>query len=168
MIPDFFMQNNYSITISTPIGFLNLISDSEALLKVVFAENPGQPSGFQPDILKETAKQLNEYFAGNRKEFDLNINPEGTQFQSKIWKLVENVPFGETTTYLDIALKSGSVKNTRAVGLANGRNPIPIIIPCHRIIGSNGKLTGYAGGTDRKKWLLTHELKYAAPVSKLF
>ena len=125
-------------------------------------------SSVQPTILKETESQLKEYFAGDRKHFNLRLAPEGTEFQQKIWQLVEKVPFGETSSYLDIAKQSGSEKNTRAVGLANGKNPIPIIIPCHRIIGSSGKLTGYAGGLERKRWLLKHELANTTSVGRLF
>jgi methylated-DNA-[protein]-cysteine S-methyltransferase len=112
--------------------------------------------------------QLIEYFNGTRTEFSLNLNPEGTKFQKKIWQFVESIPFGKTVSYLDIALLSGSEKNTRAVGLANGKNPIPIIIPCHRVIGSSGKMTGYAGGIERKKWLLIHEQNIVKPAGKLF
>ena len=100
--------------------------------------------------------------------FDLQVAPKGTDFQKNTWHFVENVNFGETASYLDIAVKTGSSKNTRAVGLANGKNPIPIVIPCHRIIGTNGKLTGYAGGIERKQWLLRHELDHSERKDSLF
>jgi len=160
------MENIFKTTIDSPIGTLELTANQDSLLSVSFTEDIAQISDFQPNILKETALQLDEYFKGVRKEFNLNLQPAGTEFQQNVWKQVKKVPFGETVSYLDIAMQTGSKNNTRAVGLANGKNPIPIIIPCHRVIGSNGKLTGYAGGLERKKWLLQHELKHS-PNSKL-
>ena len=168
MVPDFFMENIFKTTIETPIGYLELTSDQQYLLSVSFAETFGLSSDFQADILKESVLQISEYFEGKRKEFSLNLKPAGTDFQLKVWEEVIKVPFGETVSYLDIAIKTGSKNNTRAVGLANGKNPIPIIIPCHRIIGTNGKLTGYAGGLERKKWLLQHEMKYSVNSKMLF
>ena len=162
------MHSIFHTTIKTPVGFLELKSDWEALLSVSFISQFNTNSAEQPDILTEATKQLNEYFKGELKNFNLNIKPEGTPFQQKIWELVKNVPYGKTVSYLDIAKLSGSEKNTRAVGLANGKNPIPIIIPCHRVIGTSGKLTGYAGGMERKQWLLQHELIHEKPVGLLF
>ncbi len=162
------MENIYKTTIETPIGYLELTGDQHFLLSVSFAETPGAISDFQPDILKDSVLQIVEYFAGKRKKFDLKIQPVGTDFQLKVWNEVNKVPFGKTVSYLDIAKKTGSKNNTRAVGLANGKNPIPIIIPCHRIIGTNGKLTGYAGGLEIKKWLLQHELQFAGKIGLLF
>ena len=101
--------------------------------------------------------QLNEYFTGNRKTFNLKLNPQGTEFQKKVWEALQNVPYGKTITYLEQSKVLGNVKAIRAVAGANGKNPISIVIPCHRIIGSDGSLTGYAGGLWRKKWLLEHE-----------
>lgn len=168
MISDFFMENIYKTTVETPIGYLELTSDPQFLLSVSFADTLIISSDFQPEILKESVLQINEYFDGKRKEFNLSLQPTGTDFQNKVWEQVKKVPFGATASYLDIAIKTGSKNNTRAVGLANGKNPIPIIIPCHRIIGTNGKLTGYAGGLDRKKWLLQHEMRYLKKVGLLF
>ena len=162
------MENIFKTTIKTPIGYLELSSNSQFLLSVSFTESISPSSDFQSEILKETVIQINEYFNGIRKEFKLSLQPAGTDFQQKVWGEVKKVPFGETASYLDIALKTGSKNNTRAVGLANGKNPIPIIIPCHRIIGTNGKLTGYAGGLDIKKWLLQHELKHSEKFDRLF
>ena len=101
--------------------------------------------------------ELKEYFDGSRFQFDLELDPDGTGFQKKVWKLLLKVPYGTTKSYHEIAIQTGSVLNTRAVGAANGKNPISIVVPCHRIIGSDGKLVGYAGGLERKKWLLLHE-----------
>lgn len=154
--------------INSPVGWLRLQSTETHLTAVCFDAEEDMNSSVQPTILKETESQLKEYFAGDRKHFNLPLAPEGTEFQQKIWQLVEKVPFGETSSYLDIARQSGSEKNTRAVGLANGKNPIPIIIPCHRIIGSSGKLTGYAGGLERKRWLLKHELANTTSAGRLF
>ncbi|MBK6285906.1 MAG: methylated-DNA--[protein]-cysteine S-methyltransferase [Draconibacterium sp.] len=162
------MENIFKTTIETPVGFLELTGDQHFLLSVSFVEMPGVITDFQPDILQDSVVQILEYFDGKRKEFDLKLQPAGTDFQLKVWEEVKKVPFGKTVSYLDIAIKTGSKNNTRAVGLANGKNPIPIIIPCHRIIGTNGKLTGYAGGLERKKMLLQHELQFAGKMGLLF
>lgn len=161
-------QNTYTKFINTPIGWLQLTSTKEALLALTFVEEEGEWSKTQVGVLTDASNQLQEYFAGNSKTFDIKLSPEGTDFQQKVWLLVKEVEFGETASYLDIAKQSGSKKNTRAVGLANGKNPIPIIIPCHRIVGSNGKLTGYAGGLEKKRWLLHHELTHSANPELLF
>ena len=164
----FFMVDTFKITIETPIGFLEITTNHHFPLSVSFVDNHLQHSDFLPDILKETVKQIREYFEGIRKEFNLNLKPSGTDFQIKVWEQVSKVPFGKTASYLDIAKLTGSKNNTRAVGLANGKNPIPIIIPCHRIIGANGRLTGYAGGLDKKRWLLKHELEFSHNPKLLF
>jgi len=169
LVPGFFMEKKlYTAFLESPVGWLKLTSDSEFILKVEF-NNSKEPSGNKlPEILIKTKQQLTEYFSGKREKFQLEMKPSGTEFQQKIWKLVEDIPFGKTASYLEIAKLSGSEKNTRAVGLANGKNPIPIIIPCHRIIGTNGKLTGYAGGIERKRWLLQHELTRFKKPGSLF
>ena len=162
------MDNSYHITIKSPIGFIELTSNWQCLLSVSFIEEHNASSEHQPQILIDAAAQLKEYFAGKRKVFNLKLDPLGTEFQKNVWNKVMKIPFGETKTYLDIAIQTGSNKNTRAVGLANGKNPIPIIIPCHRVIGSNGKLTGYAGGIDKKKWLLQNEMQFSNHSNLLF
>ena len=154
--------------INSPIGWLKLQSTETELTSVCFISEKAENSAIQPTILKNTERQLKEYFAGERKQFTLQLAPEGTAFQQKIWRLVKKVHFGETTSYLEIAKQSGSEKNTRAVGLANGKNPIPIIIPCHRIIGKSGRLTGYSGGLERKRWLLKYELTNTPSSDRLF
>ena len=154
--------------INSPVGWLKLQSSEMALTAISFDAEKAENSAVQPKILENTETQLQEYFAGERKDFNLQLAPVGTDFQQKIWKLVQNVDYGGTASYLDIAKLSGSEKNTRAVGLANGKNPIPIIIPCHRIVGSSGKLTGYAGGLERKRWLLNHELLHTPSTTRLF
>ena len=162
------MENIFKTTVETPIGCIELTTNQYYLLSVEFIANFNQSSVYQPDILKESVSQIHEYFKGLRKEFNLNVQPAGTDFQNKIWEQVKKVPFGKTVSYLEIARQTGSRNNTRAVGLANGKNPIPIIIPCHRVIGVNGKLTGYAGGFERKRWLLQHEQNYSGNSDRLF
>jgi len=162
------MPDTFYTTIETPIGFLTLKSDNEYLLSVEFVDHFNNRGNEIPEILKDATLQIQEYFKGERKNFYLNTKPVGTPFQQKIWELVKNVPYGTTVSYLDIARLSGSEKNTRAVGMANGKNPVPIIIPCHRVIGTAGKLTGYAGGLERKQWLLRHEFNNQKPSGFLF
>jgi methylated-DNA-[protein]-cysteine S-methyltransferase len=145
-------------TIESPIGLLKLCSDEQSLLAVTFIDEATEQDVEFPEILIEAQKQLEEYFSGVRKSFDLRLAPQGTDFQRRVWEQLEMVKYGTTLSYVEIARKLGSENFSRAVGMANGKNPLPIIIPCHRIIGNNGKLTGYAGGLDRKKWLLLHEL----------
>ncbi|MDR2009714.1 MAG: methylated-DNA--[protein]-cysteine S-methyltransferase [Bacteroidales bacterium] len=119
-------------------------------------------------LIKETFSQLSEYFEGKRKIFEIPIKPEGTEFQKKVWEQLLKVPYGKTKTYKELAESVDSPKACRAVGLANNKNPISIIIPCHRIIGSNGKLVGYAGGLDTKKFLLNLERDNSATNNRLF
>ena len=110
-----------------------------------------------PECLQDCVTQLDQYFKGKRNDFDLKLNPQGTIFQKRVWEELLNIPFNKTRTYLEQSKALGDVKAIRAVASANGKNPIWIIIPCHRVIGSDGSLTGYAGGIWRKKWLLAHE-----------
>jgi len=145
----------------SPIGVLMLGSDEWQLKSISFDADDIGDESYIPGILITAEKQLEEYFSGSRKVFDLPIDPEGTEFQKSVWEKVAGVSFGTTKSYVEIAREVKSENSSRAVGMANGKNPIPIIIPCHRIIGHNGKLTGYAGGLERKKWLLLHEQQYA-------
>ncbi len=168
MILDFLISVMYSLTFKTPVGYLELSSNETALTSVSFVESAKKPSKKLPGILLSAKQQLKEYFSGTRKDFELVLKPEGTEFQLKVWDEISKINFGETASYLDIAKATGSPKNTRAIGLANGKNPIPIIIPCHRVIGSNGKLTGYAGGIYKKRWLLKHELDHSSKQDLLF
>ena len=147
-------------TMKSPIGLLVLCSNEKSLLSITFDGEVLDQSSEFPEILNEAHQQLNEYFSGTRYNFDLQLIPQGTDFQHRVWEQVALVKYGTTMSYVEIARKLSSENFSRAVGMANGRNPLPIIVPCHRIIGYNGKLTGYAGGLDRKKWLLIHELKY--------
>ncbi len=145
----------------SPIGVLMLASDEWQLKSISFDAENRENESYTPDILITAQKQLEEYFSGSRQIFDLPVDPEGTEFQRRVWMRVAAVIYGATKSYVAIAREVNSQDSSRAVGMANGKNPLPIIIPCHRIIGHNGKLTGYAGGLDRKKWLLLHEQQYA-------
>lgn len=143
----------------SPIGWLEIKADEKTLQSVHFIDEniAKQYINTENKILQITRKQLTEYFAGERTGFDIPLNPPGTDFQLKVWNELQKIPFGKTISYLQLAEKVGSKEYTRAVGLANGKNQIAIVIPCHRVIGSDGKLTGYTGGMKRKQWLLELE-----------
>ena len=152
-------MKNFSLTIESPLGLISLISDETHLKSLTFDGEQVEDSENQPEILRRTALQLKEYFSGTRIHFDLDIDADGTGFQQKVWQKLIQVPYGLTKSYRDIAVELGSVLNSRAVGTANGKNPVLIVVPCHRIVGQDGKLAGYSGGLERKKWLLLHEAK---------
>lgn len=148
--------------LSSPIGLLEIEGDGQFITSIKFLNDAEPKQIDEPnDLIQNCINQLNEYFGGNRKEFDLPLRPTGTDFQYRVWDRVSEIPFGMTTSYGLISKLLGNSKLTRAVGLAVGAVPIPIIIPCHRVIGSDGSLTGYAGGLDKKKWLLNHEQRYS-------
>lgn len=144
-------------TMESPLGFISIRGNDEGISEVYFDEEALGATPNIPDALVETVLQLNQYFEGKRTQFQLALKPFGTDFQQKVWKELLQIPFGSHKSYLDIAKKLGDPKVIRAAASANGKNPIAIVIPCHRVIGSNGELTGYAGGLHRKKWLLEHE-----------
>ena len=146
----------------TPLGTAKIVGDENGIQSVSvldedFSTALEETSMKTPDCLQECVTQLDQYFSGKRIDFDLKLNPQGTDFQKKVWNELLNIPFNKTRTYLEQSKALGDVKAIRAVASANGKNPIWIIIPCHRVIGSDGSLTGYAGGIWRKKWLLAHE-----------
>ncbi len=141
----------------TPIGTAKIVGDKNGIQSVSVLDDDIETSIEIPIYLQDCVTQLDEYFTGNRKKFDLKLNPQGTTFQQSVWKELLNIPFGKSRTYLEQTKQLGNPKAIRAVASANGKNPIWIIIPCHRVIGSDGSLTGYAGGVWRKKWLLEHE-----------
>ena len=145
-----------SCVVDTPLGKA-LIEGDENGIQSVSVSNNLEGDQIIPDSLKDCAAQLNEYFDGSRQDFDLKLNPQGTSFQKKVWNLLSEIPFGQTISYLDLSIKLGDPKSIRAAAAANGKNPLWIIVPCHRVIGSDGSLVGYAGGLSRKKWLLNHE-----------
>jgi len=152
------MDKTYDTTYyKTPIGTAKIMGNEDGIFSVtVLDENIDFPKVI-PESLKSCVYQLEEYFEGKRFIFDLKLNPQGTHFQRNVWKELRKIPYAKTTTYLNQSKAMGNVKAIRAVASANGKNPIWIIIPCHRVIGSDGSLTGYAGGIWRKKWLLEHE-----------
>ncbi|HAT66149.1 MAG TPA: cysteine methyltransferase [Flavobacteriaceae bacterium] len=143
-------------SINSPIGALSIYGDAMGISEVVFRESEITSEQI-PYCLKDAVSQLTEYFEGKRNHFNLQLNPKGTDFQKKVWQQLQQIPFGKTTSYQEMANLLGDPKVIRAAASANGKNPIAIIIPCHRVIGSDGSLTGYAGGLHRKKWLLQHE-----------
>jgi methylated-DNA-[protein]-cysteine S-methyltransferase len=169
------------ITMPSPIGTLTVVADADALVAIRWdtesdgrereAHNPvDRKLGVEiadvrrgdHAVLDRAVEQLTEYFAGRRTEFDLPLHPDGTAFQHEAWDALTRIPFGETITYGEQAAMLGDKNKSRAVGAANGKNPIPIVVPCHRVVGSDGHLTGFAGGLDIKAWLLDHELRVRA------
>lgn len=156
------MRTRYT-WLDTPVGAALLTSEGDALTRLSLgASREALRAGWEhattgPGVLAEACAQLHEYFAGARTAFDLPLAPAGTEFQRRVWDALARVPYGETTSYAAVARALGDPKAVRAVGAANGRNPIGVVVPCHRVIGADGSLTGYAGGLDRKRWLLRHE-----------
>jgi len=143
--------------IQTPLGISKLDGDENGLQSITVLDNKEEITEIIPEVLVDAVYQLKEYFDGKREDFNLDLNPQGTDFQQRVWKALLDIPFGKTTSYLQLSKTLGDVKAIRAVAAANGKNPLWIIIPCHRVIGSDGSLTGYAGGLHRKKWLIEHE-----------
>lgn len=141
--------------IPSPLGTIKISTTNEGITSVLFTDESGENDTHE--YLSQTTSQLDEYFSNKRTTFDLPLAPEGTDFQKRVWSELLAIPFGKTTTYLAMAKRLGDEKVIRAAASANGKNPIAIIIPCHRVIGSDGSLTGYAGGLWRKDWLLNHE-----------
>lgn len=146
--------------INSPLGFTKIVGDLAGITSVTVLNSEEKITDIIPVELEDCIIQLNEYFEGKRKNFNLKLNPQGTDFQKKVWQLLEKIPFGKTLSYLDLSKHLGDIKAIRAVANANGKNPIWIILPCHRVIGSDGSLIGYAGGLHRKQWLLEHESPY--------
>jgi methylated-DNA-[protein]-cysteine S-methyltransferase len=148
-----------SDSLKTEIGFVNLYSENGKLVGVTIDKAPAQKVGGDP-VIEKAKSQLAEYFAGKRKTFDLPIELQGTEFQKSVWKVIDDIKFGETLTYADIAARIGKPKASRAVGGAVGANPVPLFVPCHRVLGANGKITGYSGGEGlpTKRQLLKLEL----------
>ena len=143
--------------VHTPLGTAVIKGDSEGLKSITVLDQDLAATTVIPEVLEEAVTQLNEYFNGKRNQFTLKLNPEGTPFQQKVWLALQEIPYGKTVSYLELSRRLGDTKAIRAVAAANGKNPLWIVVPCHRVIGSNGDLVGYAGGLPRKKWLLQHE-----------
>ncbi|MCL5245461.1 methylated-DNA--[protein]-cysteine S-methyltransferase [Cellulophaga sp. 20_2_10] len=142
--------------IKTPLGIAKIEGDENGL-SVISVLDDAEITEVIPEVLEDAVYQLQEYFSGERAIFSIELNPEGTDFQKKVWKGLLEIPYGKTCSYLELSKVLGDPKAIRAVAAANGKNPLWIIVPCHRVIGSDGSLTGYAGGLHRKKWLLEHE-----------
>jgi methylated-DNA-[protein]-cysteine S-methyltransferase len=141
----------------TPIGTAKIEGNENGIQSIIVVDEKLETSSNIPASLQKCVQQLDEYFSGTRTAFDLKLNPQGTNFQQQVWNELQQISFGKTRTYLEQSKKLGNPKAIRAVAAANGKNPIWIVIPCHRVIGSDGSLIGYAGGLWRKKWLLAHE-----------
>jgi methylated-DNA-[protein]-cysteine S-methyltransferase len=141
---------------SSPIGELEINSEGDVITAVEYLKDQKRPEQLTP-VIQQCMEELDEYFQKRRKFFDVNLKLIGTDFQQKVWTQLLEIPYGKTTYYADIAVKVGDINSVRAVGLANGQNPIAIIVPCHRVIGKDGSMIGYGGGLDRKEWLLRHE-----------
>jgi methylated-DNA-[protein]-cysteine S-methyltransferase len=161
------MSEKFTARFESPIGSLKITAEEKGIVSIGFVEKSGlmrprpekAPQG--PAVLKDCLAQLDEYFRGRRKSFSVPLSLEGTAYQKKVWAALRRIPFGETATYGEIAAAAGNRRAGRAVGGANHRNPVSIIVPCHRVIGADGRLTGYGGGLWRKEWLLAHEKKHA-------
>lgn len=145
---------------NTPLGRLTIASNGSAITHVLFGDHQLAGERRATTLTNLASNQLQEFLAGRRKEFDLPLEPEGTDFQKQVWSALRKIPYGQTRSYAQLAQSIGSPKAARAVGMANNRNPICIIVPCHRVVGANGKLVGYAAGLHIKKWLLELESKH--------
>jgi methylated-DNA-[protein]-cysteine S-methyltransferase len=154
--------------VSTPIGDVAVWGEDQTVMGLGFADSPRTvrvDAAWPRDdgAFPRTAEQLRAYFGGQLTRFDLTLETGGTPFQRRLWAALQEIPYGETVTYAALAVELGEPRAVRAVGAANGRNPVSIVIPCHRVLGSDGQLTGYGGGLPRKRWLLAHERAYATP-----
>jgi methylated-DNA-[protein]-cysteine S-methyltransferase len=143
--------------IKSPLGYTKIVGDEHGIASISVLNSEEKESDVIPEELLDCVVQLNDYFEGKRTSFNLKLNPSGTFFQKQVWNELQQIPYGKTISYLDLSKKLGDVKAIRAVANANGKNPLWIVVPCHRVIGTDGSLTGYAGGLHRKKWLLQHE-----------
>jgi methylated-DNA-[protein]-cysteine S-methyltransferase len=156
------MNNEYKLDYQSPIGVIEIISSEDYIHSIMFVDRESTlvHQAETPEVLLDCYEELRQYFDGERHEFTFPFDIRGTAFQQTVWNALVQIPFGETASYRDIANTLQKEKALRAVGNANGKNRLSIVIPCHRIIGSNGSLTGYAGGLWRKEWLLNHERKF--------
>lgn len=166
---------DFFTTYCSPVGILNIHASEHALRAVLFEKGTKPAQQWMPQqiehqnkIIETCCRQLDEYFTGEKKSFDLPLEQNGTYFQQNVWNELLKIQYGKTISYLELSKRIGNAKAIRAVGTTNGKNQIAIIVPCHRVIGSNGELTGYAGELWRKKWLLDHESKYANGLQTLF
>ena len=149
-------KNQTIANFKTPLGITSISGDENGISEIYILDE-GEVSVEIPLVLQQAVSQLEDYFEGKRTDFDFKLNPKGTDFQKKVWNSLLQIPYGKTRTYLEQSKIFGDVKAIRAMASANGKNPLWIVVPCHRVIGTDGSLTGYAGGLWRKKWLLEHE-----------
>ena len=157
-------MKTYTAYYASPVGQLKLVCSDEHLQELLFVNEDVVVANDASPLLSQCVQQLDEYFSGQRRDFELPLQQSGTAFQQKVWNLLLQIPFGKTISYNTLSKQYGDVKAIRAVASANGKNNLAIIVPCHRVIGSNQNLTGYAGGLWRKRWLLEHEAKHFAGV----
>ncbi len=165
------MAETYSTYYHSPIGLLKISGTQDYISEVTFHDRSQKTEGKKkhlPPLLIQCVEQLIQYFNGERRIFELPVNQTGTPFQQEVWSELIQIPFGKTISYLELDRRTGDTKATRAVANANGKNEVAIVVPCHRVIGSDNELVGYAGGLWRKKWLLEHEAKVAHGVRTLF
>ncbi len=165
------MAEEYTIYYHSPVGQLKITGTEHYISEVSFHDRSKKPEGNKknlPPLMITAVEQLIQYFNGQRRQFELTLNQEGTTFQKEVWNLLMAIPYAKTISYLELARRMGDTKATRAVASANGKNNIAIIVPCHRVIGSNNELVGYGGGLWRKKWLIELEQKVAYGVQTLF
>lgn len=160
-------MKTYTSYYYSPLGQLKIQCSDEHLQALLFVKDEEEKQSESNPVLQKCIQQLNEYFAGARTAFELPLQQTGTGFQQKVWNLLSQIPYGRTISYNNLSKQYGDLKAIRAVAAANGKNSLAIIVPCHRVIGSNQTLTGYAGGLWRKKWLLEHEAKYHLGVHQL-
>ncbi len=157
-------MNRYKAFYQSPLGAIEIVGTQDSILTLEFVGKEQVDDGDLPFCLKDGLNQIDEYFSGKRKVFSLKLDPSGTKFQKSVWRQLEKIPYGAVVSYGRIAGIIGKPEASRAVGNANGRNPIPIIIPCHRVVGSDGRLTGYGGGLWRKEWLIKHEKDFSTQI----
>jgi methylated-DNA-[protein]-cysteine S-methyltransferase len=165
------MPEIYTTYYHSPVGLLKISGTDDYISEVSFHDTTQKSEGRKknlPPMIIQCIEQLIQYFHGERRQFELSINQPGTTFQKEVWSELLQIPYGKTISYLELAIKTGDSKATRAVANANGKNNVAIIVPCHRVIGANKDLVGYGGGLWRKKWLLEHEAKVAHGVQTLF
>lgn len=151
---------NHAYIYQSTIGPIHIKTDEHSILSVLLTNEICNDNHDKTPLIEECINQLEGYFNGKRKHFDLPLNPIGTEFQQKVLQALQQIPYGETRSYKEVAHMVGNVKASRAIGMANNKNPLHIIVPCHRVVGSDGTLVGYAGGLDKKRWLLEHENKH--------
>lgn len=155
-------MKTYKASYKSPLGAIEIIGMRDSIVSLEFVDEEQSSDLDLPFCLQACLKQIDEYFRGKRKEFSLKLDPSGTEFQKSVWRQLKKIPYGTVVSYMKIAAIIGKPNASRAVGSANGRNPIAIIIPCHRVVGSDGSLTGYSGGLWRKEWLIQHEKYFLA------